>query len=211
MARVHLPITVLDPDGVPVNGASVTVRRRSDNSLVNLYAAETGGSAVANPASTDSTGRVDRWMERQAVKMTVTATGMTTYDEYWDGVPAGDGTIDTAYVANSSITKAKLATDALNGYLKLAVAADLVAKFGHNTTGGWAGANFNEGTITHGLGRTPLYVIGAAEKINTSTPGVSAVVFSPSTFTSTTFAFRVQTADEAVTSAVCNFWWLAVG
>lgn len=98
MARVAIPITVIDGAGNAKQGASVTVRKRSDSTLATLYAGETGGTTVANPLSTDVNGRVSGWIDRGAYKCTVAGSGITTYDEMLDAAPAADGSADSSWV-----------------------------------------------------------------------------------------------------------------
>lgn len=101
MARGAIAITTIDPaTGNAVSGASVTVRKRSDNSLATLYQAETGATTVANPASTDANGRMVVWADRNAYKCDISGGGLTAYTEYVDVAPAGDGTLDVVWAAN---------------------------------------------------------------------------------------------------------------
>ena len=206
MARVHVPITVLDNDGVPVSGASVTIRKRADNSLVNVYSSEAGGTPVANPAATDAKGRVDRWIERDAVKMTVTATGLDTYDEYWDAFPAGDATLDGALLANSTVPKGKLATDALNAFLKLNAAADRKVAFG---TGIITFSTVNRAflDVAHGLGTTPMLVICMPKDGGTFFGGFP---MDASVIGATTFRAHAEYKETNTVSGTLHFYWVAV-
>jgi hypothetical protein len=97
MARVPVPITVIDTNGSVVSGASVTVRKRSDSSLATLYQAETGATTIANPVSTDSFGRVVAWVDRGAYNAVISGTSITTYTQPFDGAAAADRTLDTLW------------------------------------------------------------------------------------------------------------------
>ena len=93
-ARVRNPIVVLGEDGKPLAGASVQTNLRPSGTAASVFAAETGGTAGSNPATTDAHGRVTQWLARGAYSSVISATGLTTYSEAWDAVPGGDGAID---------------------------------------------------------------------------------------------------------------------
>lgn len=113
-ARVEIPITVINGStGYPVVGASVTVKKRSDGSNAMWYTAEVGGGSSTGPIVTDSSGRVDAWVERGAYNLEVTGTGIAPYTEAWDAFPASDGSLDGALFADGTITAAKMAPGAL--------------------------------------------------------------------------------------------------
>lgn len=105
--RAAIPITVAirDAEGdlKPVQGASVTVRRRSDNSAAAVYDAETGGTNVGNVLSTNIEGRVTGWVERGAYNLEVSGTGITTYVRPWDATPGADGGVDPAWLAPAAV------------------------------------------------------------------------------------------------------------
>lgn len=110
MARVKIPLTVINPTtGVAVANASIEVRHRSSNALATLYQAETGGTTVANPTTTDANGRSTAWVERGGYRGTISGTGLTTYSQDFDAAPGGDGTIDTPWVGDQQVTRAKIA------------------------------------------------------------------------------------------------------
>lgn len=100
MARVAVPITVVDLAGNAVQGASVTIRKRSDNSLATLYVAETGGTTTGNPVATNTQGRTNVWVDRNAYAATITGTGITTYTENLDLAAAKDSGIDLPWLGS---------------------------------------------------------------------------------------------------------------
>jgi hypothetical protein len=109
MARVEIPITLINSTtGVPVSGASATVKVRSTSTNATVYAAETGSTTVTQPLSSNSAGRVEGWVERGAYKVSISGSGITSYDEQWDAAPAGDQTVDVSWLVDGSITAAKL-------------------------------------------------------------------------------------------------------
>jgi hypothetical protein len=106
--RVEIPITVLDQaTGNPVQGASVQVNLRSGPAAV-VYAAATGNTQAANPLTTDAAGRVTGWLDRGQYSCVISKIGLTTHTEEFDASPGGDGGVDTAWLADGSVTGAKL-------------------------------------------------------------------------------------------------------
>lgn len=109
MSRTEVPLVVLDPvTGDYVAGASVTFFDRA-SAPITVYVAETGGSVKTQPVLTDVVGRVSAWVDRSAYKVSISVVGHPTRIEFIDSSPAGDGAIDTAWLANSSVTSAKIA------------------------------------------------------------------------------------------------------
>lgn len=93
MARVEIPTVVLDPaTGSAIAGASVELRDRTTGNLSTVYLAETGSTTVTNPRVTDAYGRVNGWVERGPYQLEISGSGLTTYIEYLDAVPASQGT-----------------------------------------------------------------------------------------------------------------------
>jgi microcystin-dependent protein len=86
--RARNPIIVLGEDGKPLAGASVQTNLRPSGAPASAYAAEVGGAPAANPAITDSHGKVSQWVDHGAYTSIVSATGLTTYSEPWDAAPA---------------------------------------------------------------------------------------------------------------------------
>lgn len=105
MARVEIPTVVLDPaTGSAIAGASVEVRNRSTGNLSTVYLAETGSTTVTNPRVTDAYGRVNGWVERGPYQLEISGSGLTTYIEYLDAVPASQGTNVSATAPTQAAT-----------------------------------------------------------------------------------------------------------
>lgn len=88
MSRIPVPISVVDTAGNVLAGVSATVKNRASGSNVTLYNAETGGSTVGNPLTTDSQGRAFAYTDRQGLRIDYSSTLFTSYTEYReDAVP----------------------------------------------------------------------------------------------------------------------------
>jgi hypothetical protein len=98
MARVRVPITVIDLAGNAVNGAAVHVKLRSSGASATVYQNETGPTTVTNPLSTDSAGRVSGWVERGAYKADVSGTGISSYTQEFEAAPAENRTVDSLWL-----------------------------------------------------------------------------------------------------------------
>jgi hypothetical protein len=109
MARVEIPFVIQNTTGDAINGAQVTIRKRSDNSLATLYVAETGGSTLGNPVSTTTAGRVDGWVDEDAYNLAVTGPGLTPYTQAWNAVATPGGTFT---IGADTITSTELRDDA---------------------------------------------------------------------------------------------------
>ena len=115
MARVRVPITVIDASGNAVTGASVQVQNRATLSNATLYQAETGGTTVANPTSTDSFGRVAAWIGRGAYQAVISGGGLATYTQHFEGAPAADGSGESAWLGEPVwVTGASIAASVPN-------------------------------------------------------------------------------------------------
>lgn len=105
MARVRIPHTFLKPDPananayVPAVGAGVEIRRRSDNTLVNVYPTETGGAGSTAAQAVDANGKIAGWVDRGAYRVVATGTGLAGYPIEWDAAPAADAAIDPPWLA----------------------------------------------------------------------------------------------------------------
>lgn len=125
MARARIPHTVLKPDPtnanalIPASGASIEVRKRSDNTLATVYTTEGGGGTTANPLATDASGRVTAWVDRGAYNLVVSGSGVTGYTMPWESTPGGDATIDAPWLSNLSLP--------IGGIIAFAGAADVGA------------------------------------------------------------------------------------
>lgn len=103
MARVRVPITVIDPAGNAVAGAAVTVNKRSTGTAAVLYVAETGPTTTANPTTTDAYGRVTAWVDRGAYNAVISGTGITTYTQPFDAGAASDQGIDDLWLPSGAV------------------------------------------------------------------------------------------------------------
>lgn len=102
MARIEVPIVVNNSaTGLPVDGAAVSITRRSNGSAVTWWPSETGGVGSTSAVITDSNGRVDAWVERGAYNAQISGTGITTYTEAFDATPGADQTVDTPWLATN--------------------------------------------------------------------------------------------------------------
>lgn len=120
MARVKVPITVIDPIGNAVVGAAVQVLRRSDGSEATLYQAETGPTTTPNPTTTDAYGRTQAWVDRGAYNAIISGTGIADYTQAFEAGAAGDGTVDEDWLAGDITTRREVHTWAVGGEIKVA-------------------------------------------------------------------------------------------
>lgn len=150
-----------------------------------------------------------------AVTSAKLANDAVTSAKILDGtITNGDlaGGIASAKLAGG-ITKTQLDTTALNAFVKLAASGDVLLKFGVGATGSFSGGHrLGPTAITHGLGRTPIAVVGACGWLQTfGDAGTVPVIFSSGTFSSTTFFATFQTSNGDNTSQSCPFYWVAIG
>lgn len=82
MARIEIGEVVLDKDGRPITGATVSVALASGGALATLYAAETGGTTLSNPLATVD-GRVEAWVAQGSYDLIVAAGQNQT--QRWGG------------------------------------------------------------------------------------------------------------------------------
>lgn len=129
MARVELLATVdkiVTSNLQPVSGASVLVKLRATGNPVTVYAAETGGTTVTNPLVTDANGRVNGWVDEGSLILTVSGSGITTYNQPYeaaradqlvsiDGSRVQSNTMPGSSLADNSIPNTKLAQGAVLG------------------------------------------------------------------------------------------------
>lgn len=110
--RAEIPIVVLSESNptFPISGASATVKKRG-GAAATVYtdAGATEGTAT-QPLTTDATGKITGWLERGAYEVSVTIPGKSAYTEYLDIAPGSDGSVDTAWLADGSVTGAKVAS-----------------------------------------------------------------------------------------------------
>lgn len=117
VARAEIPIVVLS-ESTPISfvaGASIIVKVRTTEAQAIVYAnAGSSEAEITQPLSSDSLGRVTGWLPRGSYKFEITIPGKSAYTEYLDIVPAGDESIETAFIANEVVTLAKMASSAKN-------------------------------------------------------------------------------------------------
>ena len=115
--------------------------------------------------------------------------------------------------SSAAWTKAKLATDALETFLKLDTAADRKIKWGSTATGGFGGANRASFNIAHGLGVAPQFWIAFADSIgavDTSTGAEEAVIVSRNGQDTTNISVRCSLANGATASVGTTIRWVVI-
>lgn len=110
--RKEIPIVVLDASGNAVTNGSVYINVRGGGSAT-VFTSETDATVNTQPIATDSSGRIEGWLGRGQYEAQITAPGFPARVEPFDIVPAGDGTVDTNFIADSAITAVKLASNAV--------------------------------------------------------------------------------------------------
>lgn len=103
MARVNVPIAVIDPDGNAVAGATVRVIYRDDSVSSTLYQAEVGPTTTPNPTTTDGLGRVNAWVDRGSYYAEISGSGIIPYTQAFDAAPASDAGIDALWLPTSLV------------------------------------------------------------------------------------------------------------
>lgn len=115
MARAPIPLTVLKPIGfgrlAAAAGASVQVNLRSGGAA-SVYNAETAGSVLANPLTSDAQGRVTGWVERGAYNLVASHPDLPGggYTEFFDAAPGGNSTVDALWLPDGVVSAAKVAS-----------------------------------------------------------------------------------------------------
>jgi hypothetical protein len=113
MARIQVPITVIDLSGNGVSGAAVRVQNRVGGADATLYTSESGPTTAANPTTTDSYGRVSAWVTAPGqYNALVSGTGITSYTQPFDAVPG-----ENFDVGNSKVGAGGWATGAFSARL----------------------------------------------------------------------------------------------
>lgn len=116
MARVEIPLVVQSTDVngkvVFVSGASALVSIRGGGTAT-VYQAETGGTTLSNPLTTDANGRVEGWVDRGAYDVYVTGGGLQAYTHRFEAAPGSPGSIDSAWFSDGTITSAKISDNAV--------------------------------------------------------------------------------------------------
>lgn len=104
MARTH-PNIVVEHNGVPQPGATVLIVRRTTGTAAALFANEEGTvqRAGGNPVTCDAQGRIpdDVWVDRGRYTAICSAPAMDPYQLHFEASPAGDQSIDRAWLPTS--------------------------------------------------------------------------------------------------------------
>lgn len=78
MARAEIPFNLANDQGQPVVGATVHVYDRGTTTPVAIYAAETGGTTLTNPLTTNVKGAIQGWLNEGAYDLYISGPGVTT-------------------------------------------------------------------------------------------------------------------------------------
>lgn len=107
--RQEIPTVVLAPNGDAISGATIYVNVRGGTQAT-VYADETSATTLSQPLTTDASGRITGWLSRGQYEVQINAAGYPSRVEALDVVPAGDGSVDRALIADAAINNVKLAT-----------------------------------------------------------------------------------------------------
>lgn len=114
MARGPIPYLVLKTNGDATPGAVASINVRGGGAAT-LYVNETGGATAANPATTDSEGRISGWLDEGSYDITVSGAGIVTVTRALEVLKGGgsfseaDGSVTTAKILDGAVTKPKMA------------------------------------------------------------------------------------------------------
>jgi hypothetical protein len=119
-----------------------------------------------------------------------------------------NGNVDQNNLKDGAVTKAKLATDALNAFLKLIVPADIKLAFGVYVTPAWGGSGLQAGSFAHGLGTTPTTVLLSitAGDVNTLDMSVQIVGFN-----ATNISYQGVSHSGGINFSGVRIHWVAIG
>ncbi len=126
--------------------------------------------------------------------------------------------IETANLADASVSPAKLTTASLNYFLKLTTSADKKVEFGTTTvtcsSGGGSGViAYGAASVTHGMGLTPSYVLLTVKSGGTLTASNCIITLGASSIGGTTFtvdASAFKPSTDLVNGTV-SVAWVAIG
>ena len=114
MARTEIPLVILDPtDASYVNSAEVTIQTRPSGGSATVWDAETGGSPITQPLSSDAQGRVTGWLDRGRYQAVIEYPDTSTTTVYFDSTPGEDGAITAAWLGTGAVTTTKIGDDAV--------------------------------------------------------------------------------------------------
>jgi hypothetical protein len=118
-----------------------------------------------------------------------------------------------ALTVNGNLGLDNLTTSAENTWLKLATVADRKIAWGSASTPSFGGGKNQAGSVSHGLGATPVVVLltGNAISVFNSTVGnaTSVVSLAYTSVGSSTFSWTATIVD-GVSNNAGSFYWLAV-
>lgn len=116
-----------------------------------------------------------------------------------------DSAVITAKIAAANVTKSRLATDALDAFLKLAATGDHKVNFGRFVEPSWT-ATSHSGTIPHGLGGIPVFAL-----VHPDTASGTLRVGSITSVDATNIAYKVEARDgTSLTSVATVVNWIAI-
>jgi hypothetical protein len=144
MARQVLQQTVVTDSGDVIANAEVTIRKESDNSLVDVYLVESGGTPTTNPFFTDVEGFFRVYVEAPE-KVYLTATGTGGNVEFRDIQLAGTSVqydAATSGTPTSGLVDAALGFYGVGGLATTVSDANAVLKTGFYSGAGAGGVNF---------------------------------------------------------------------
>lgn len=121
-----------------------------------------------------------------------------------------NGNVDATNLASGGVSKSRLATDALNAFLKLNTVADKKVAWGLASMA-WT-TTFGQVTVTHGLGATPSLVL-ALQSEDSSSVFFGQHLIGVSGVTSTQFLLKAELRDASSpvgAGAVTPVYWLAI-
>ena len=157
MSRIPIKANSVDPaTGNAVAGVAVTIKNSLTATNVTVYAAQSGGSTISNPITTDSNGRYFCWVDRGPIQLDYAGAGITAFSE-WAGDLADASDIVTA-LPTTSLVDGQTAL-----FQNAAMATDgIVWQFRYRAGGGTYKWEF--------IGGTPLFnevTTGEARSANT--------------------------------------------
>lgn len=121
-----------------------------------------------------------------------------------------NGNLDAANIKDATVSKSKLASDALQAFLQLNSPATKKVSFGSASSPSWGNSDHVDVTLAPGFNPTHVFVICGT--IDTFSPSVTGDVVVPSIIslgTTTTVRLRANAAGSSNNS--CSFYWIAFG
>lgn len=103
-------------------GATVNVFARNtdgtNGSASTVYTTPDLGTTATNPITADAAGRITGWLDQGSYNLVVSGTGITTYTQPFDAMPAsnivpGANTVGSSQLTSAAVTSGKIFTDAV--------------------------------------------------------------------------------------------------